>query len=100
MPWLGDGTWVQDGDLARAIVRGRTNYRPWSHDIATATPREERVMPENIPLVGQEQLDYIMQRWGYSKDKALSVMREHKQDMSFLKEKTNGEDNNVAGEEA
>ena len=39
MPWLGDGTWVQSASLARDIVHGRTNYRPWSHDLRTATPR-------------------------------------------------------------
>ena len=47
MPWLGDGTWVQDAALARAIVRGRTNYRPWSHDLTTATPRDKRVSERN-----------------------------------------------------
>lgn len=36
MPWLGDGTWVADARLARDIVHGRTHYRPWSHDLATA----------------------------------------------------------------
>jgi hypothetical protein len=41
MPWLGDGTWVQDARLARAIIHGRTNYRPWSGDISNLTVREE-----------------------------------------------------------
>tara|TARA_Y100000310_G_C20337662_1_gene648282 strand:+ start:354 stop:515 length:162 start_codon:yes stop_codon:yes gene_type:complete len=40
MPWLGDGTWVENAGLAKAIVQGQTNYRPWSHDLSTATPRE------------------------------------------------------------
>ena len=44
MPWLGDGTWVDNPDLARDIVRGRTNYRPWSHDISTATPSKGGIM--------------------------------------------------------
>ena len=91
MPYLGDGTWVQDAGLARDIVRGRTNYRPHSGDLTTATPRGERTMDRNVQLVGQEQLDYLMRRFGYSRDKALSVMRKHNQDMSFLKENTNGE---------
>jgi hypothetical protein len=36
MPWLGDGTWVADARLAKAIVNGKTNYRPWSGDLTTA----------------------------------------------------------------
>ena len=43
MPWLGDGTWVQDANLARSIMQGKTNYRPWSHDLKTATSREMRL---------------------------------------------------------
>lgn len=40
MPWLGDGTWVPDARQARDIIHGRTNYRPWSHDLSTATPNQ------------------------------------------------------------
>ena len=40
MPYLGDGTWVEGPDLARDIVRGRTNYRPHSEDLPTATPKK------------------------------------------------------------
>lgn len=36
IPFLGDGTWVADYKLARDIVHGGTNYRPWSHDLSTA----------------------------------------------------------------
>jgi hypothetical protein len=43
MPWLGDGTWVDNPGLARDIVQGRTNYRPWSGNLSTATPRERRM---------------------------------------------------------
>ena len=42
MPWLGDGTWVDDFRRARDIVRGKTNYVPWSGDLNTATPRERK----------------------------------------------------------
>ena len=41
MPWLGDGAWCADARLARDIVHGRTRYRPWSHDLSTATPRKK-----------------------------------------------------------
>lgn len=46
MPWLGDGTWVNDYRLARDIVRGKTNYVPWSGDLTTATPRD-------LPITGK-----------------------------------------------
>ena len=39
MPWLGDGTWVQDYRLARAIVHGRTKYRPWSGELPKETDK-------------------------------------------------------------
>lgn len=39
MPWLGDGTWVEDANLARAIVNGRTNYVPWSGDVSNLETR-------------------------------------------------------------
>ena len=57
MPWLGDGTWVEDARLARDIVHGRTNYRPWSHDLSTATPnakakRRSGIEPLRFPEEG------------------------------------------------
>lgn len=42
MPWLGDGTWVADANLARAIVNGRTNYRPWSGNTSGLIVRGNR----------------------------------------------------------
>jgi hypothetical protein len=42
MPWLGDGTWVQDASLARDIIHGKTNYVPWSHNLSTATKKTLR----------------------------------------------------------
>ena len=53
MPWLGDGTWVEDARLARSIMQGRTNYRPWSHDLDTATPREKKHGEEERSSHGQ-----------------------------------------------
>jgi len=40
MPYLGDGTWVDSPELARDIVRGRTNYRPHSGDVTNLQYRK------------------------------------------------------------
>ena len=51
MPWLGDGKWVADARLARDIVHGRTHYRPWSQDLATAIPIVKRRTMESYEYI-------------------------------------------------
>ena len=56
MPWLGDGTWVQDAGLARAIIHGRTNYRPHSGVLPTEVkPRHPQTEKDKEPKVKREE---------------------------------------------
>jgi hypothetical protein len=51
MPWLGDGTWVADARLARDIIHGRTNYRPWSHDTSNLKRKAPVTESLNEPIL-------------------------------------------------
>ena len=45
-----------------------------------------RIGKEDVLLVGQEQLDWIMIRFIQTREKAIQVMKQNNQDMSFLEE--------------
>lgn len=59
MPWLGDGTWVQDAGLARAIVHGRTNYRPWSGKMPDKVKDAQPKSQTTRPIDGQQGVDKL-----------------------------------------
>jgi hypothetical protein len=46
MPYLGDGTFVADKNLAQAIIQGKTNYIPWSHDITNLQVKKDKPTPQ------------------------------------------------------
>jgi len=51
-----------------------------------------RIGKENVLLVGQEQLDWIMTRGLINtREKAIQVMKQNNQDMSFLLEENRNE---------
>ena len=63
MPWLSDGTWVEDWKLARDIVNGKTNYRPWSGDMPTAATKGKPVLNKSREIEAHEvQLEADRQR--------------------------------------
>jgi hypothetical protein len=45
-----------------------------------------RIGKEDVLLVGQEQLDWIMIRFIQTREKAIQFMKQNNQDMSFLEE--------------